>query len=47
MLEGLRRDPMEEVARRGAISIVVPCYNEVEVFSYLQKALIMVADGIV
>jgi polyisoprenyl-phosphate glycosyltransferase len=37
---------MGEVARREAISIVVPCYNEAEVFPYLQKALAMLADCI-
>jgi dolichol-phosphate mannosyltransferase len=37
---------MGEVARREAISIVVPCYNEAEVFSYLQRALAALADGI-
>jgi len=37
---------MGEGARREAISIVVPCYNEAEVFPYLQKALIVVADDI-
>ena len=31
---------------REAISIVVPCYNEAEVFPYLQKALAMLADCI-
>ena len=31
---------MSEVARREAISIVVPCYNEVAVFPYLQKELL-------
>ena len=37
---------MGEVARRETISIVVPCYNEAEVFPYLQKALAMLADCI-
>ena len=37
---------MGEVARREAISIVVPCYNEAEVFPYLQKALTGLADCI-
>jgi len=38
---------MSEVARREAISIVVPCYNEVAVFPYLQKELSALADRIV
>jgi polyisoprenyl-phosphate glycosyltransferase len=38
---------MSEVARREAISIVVPCYNEVTVFPYLQKELSELADRIV
>jgi polyisoprenyl-phosphate glycosyltransferase len=38
---------MNEVARREAISIVVPCYNEAAVFPYLQKALSELADSIV
>jgi polyisoprenyl-phosphate glycosyltransferase len=38
---------MSEVARRKAISIVVPCYNEVAVFPYLQKELSALADRIV
>ena len=37
---------MGELARREAISIVVPCYNEAEVFPYLQKALAVLADCI-
>jgi len=38
---------MSEVARREAISIVVSCYNEEEVFPHLQKALSELADSIV
>jgi glycosyltransferase involved in cell wall biosynthesis len=37
---------MSEVIRREAISIVIPCYNEAEVFPHLQKALAMLADSI-
>ena len=38
---------MSEVAKREAISIVVPCYNEEAMFLYLQKALSTLADRIV
>jgi len=37
---------MGEVARRETISVVVPCYNEAEVFPYLQKALAVLADSL-
>jgi glycosyltransferase involved in cell wall biosynthesis len=38
---------MSEVAKREAVSIVVPCYNEEAVFPYLQKALSALADRLV
>jgi glycosyltransferase involved in cell wall biosynthesis len=37
---------MSEVLRREAVSIVVPCYNEADVFPHLQQALSQLADTV-
>jgi dolichol-phosphate mannosyltransferase len=38
--------PVTDANRKPLISLVVPCYNECEVFPYLQKALSSLADTI-
>jgi polyisoprenyl-phosphate glycosyltransferase len=43
----LKEGLMSEIVHKEAISIVVPCYKEEEVFPHLQKALSELADSIV